>query len=73
MESGENRKMRTLLNTYPVLWFCVTFAVLFAFMIGVTTPNFGAMVRFKIPLLPFFAVFLIVVWKSDQLLPAKKS
>ncbi len=45
----------------PLLLMCVTFSVLFAFIIGVTTPNFGALVRFKIPLIPFFLSSLYVV------------
>jgi hypothetical protein len=38
----------------PLLLFCTLFTILFAFMIGLTTSNFGALVRFKIPILPFF-------------------
>jgi hypothetical protein len=44
----------TLLRTNPLLQMCFLFTMGYAFMIGVTTPNFGAMVRFKIPLLPLF-------------------
>ncbi len=36
-----------------VLLFSFLFSVLFSFMIGLTTSNFGALVRFKIPYLPF--------------------
>ena len=45
----------------PLLLFCVIFAVLFAFMIGLTTSNFGALVRFKIPIIPFFLSTLFIV------------
>jgi hypothetical protein len=38
----------------PLLLVCFTFALLYGFFTGVTTPNFGALVRFKIPLLPLF-------------------
>ncbi len=44
----------SLLRTNPLLQMCFVFAFSYAFMIGVTTPNFGALVRFKIPLLPLF-------------------
>ena len=44
----------SLLRSNPLLQMCYLFSIGYAFMIGVTTPNFGAMVRFKIPLLPFF-------------------
>jgi hypothetical protein len=30
-------------------------------MIGLTTSNFGALVRFKIPLLPFFCTALFMI------------
>ncbi|MBN8692171.1 MAG: hypothetical protein J0L69_03190 [Bacteroidetes bacterium] len=45
----------------PIILFCVIFSILFGFMIGLTTSNFGALVRFKIPLVPYFvsALFLI--------------
>ncbi len=45
----------------PLLLFCVTFSILFAFMIGLTTSNFGALVRFKIPIIPFFLSTLFIV------------
>jgi len=50
-----------LMIKHEILFFCITFAVLFAFMIGLTTPNFGALVRFKIPLIPFFAAWLVIM------------
>jgi hypothetical protein len=66
-------KTVALMKAFPVLWFCLSFSILFAFMIGVTTPNFGALVRFKIPLIPFFSVFLVVIWRSERLmLPESK-
>jgi len=46
----------------PLLLMTTTFALLFAFVCGVSTPNFGALVRFKIPMVPFFisTMFIIV-------------
>jgi hypothetical protein len=46
----------------PILLFCIMFSVLFAFMIGLTTSNFGALVRFKIPLIPFFVSALFIIY-----------
>lgn len=57
-----------LMNKYEILFFCISFAVLFAFMIGLTTPNFGALVRFKIPLIPFFAVWLVIMRNYKKLI-----
>lgn len=43
----------------PIFLFCIVFTIGFGFSIGLTTPNFGALVRFKIPLMPFFVFFLL--------------
>jgi hypothetical protein len=43
-----------LLRSNPLLQMFYVFAFAYAFMIGVTTPNYGALVRFKIPLIPLF-------------------
>lgn len=40
--------------------FTMLFAIAFAFAVGVSTFNFGSLVRYKIPLLPFFLVGLIL-------------
>jgi hypothetical protein len=46
----------------PILLMAAGFALLFAFVCGISTPNFGALVRFKIPMVPFFisTMFIIV-------------
>ncbi len=38
----------------PFLFFCLSFSLLFAFAVGVSTFNFGTLMRYKIPLLPFY-------------------
>ena len=45
----------------PIVLMCLSFSVVFGFVIGISTPNFGALVRFKIPMLPFFITGLIVI------------
>jgi len=45
----------------PIVLMCLAFSVVFGFVIGISTPNFGALVRFKIPMLPFFITGLIVI------------
>lgn len=45
----------------PLLLMSTTFAILFAFAVGVTTPNFGALVRFKIPMVPFFISTMYII------------
>lgn len=57
-----------IISAHPIILFCTIFSVLFAFMIGLTTSNFGALVRFKIPLIPFYvtALFLIDYYYNKE-------
>lgn len=43
----------------PFLIFCLLFTLILGFGVGLSTSNFGALVRYKIPFLPFF-VFLVL-------------
>lgn len=45
----------------PSVIFCLIFSVTFAFAVGVSTYNFGTLTRYRIPLLPFYLIALIVV------------
>lgn len=45
----------------PNVLFTISFALVFAFAIGVSTYNFGTLVRYKVPLLPFFVTALILI------------
>lgn len=46
----------------PLLIFCFSFSLLFAFALGFSTSNFGALVRFRIPFLPFFSLLLLSLY-----------
>jgi hypothetical protein len=46
----------------PNLSFCLAFSIIFAFAVGITSYNFGALSRYKIPCLPFYAAFLLIVY-----------
>lgn len=46
----------------PIVLYSFLFSILFAFMIGVTTSNFGAMVRFKIPLIPLYMASVLILF-----------
>ena len=59
--SVRRRKLVRLVADYPVLLYSLVFALMFAFMIGVTTSNFGALVRFKIPLIPLYMATVMVL------------
>lgn len=45
----------------PDIIFCLVFSVTFAFAVGIATFNFGTLVRYKIPLLPFFSIGLVLL------------
>jgi hypothetical protein len=48
------------------LIFCLVFALIFAFAVGISSYNFGALSRYKIPCLPFYAAFLIVLLEKQK-------
>lgn len=49
-----------LILRHHLLVFSFTFSLFFAFCIGLTTANFGSMVRYKIPAMPFYLASLII-------------
>ena len=65
-------RARWKLYTYlqmPDVLFCLVFAVVFAFAVGVSTFNFGTLSRYKIPMMPYFLLMLGMVhsyWKRDR-------
>ena len=50
-----------LMVTKPVPLFCFSFAIVFAFAVGISTYNFGSLVRYKIPMIPFFVMGLFII------------
>lgn len=50
-----------LIADNPVILYSFLFSILFAFMIGLTTSNFGALVRFKIPLIPLYMASVMII------------
>ena len=45
----------------PFLIYCLSFSLIFAFGVGVAGTNFGALVRYKIPLMPFFFTIVYLI------------
>jgi hypothetical protein len=45
----------------PTIFFCLVFAVIFGFAVGVSSGNFGALSRYKIPALPFYGAVLAIM------------
>jgi len=60
-----NARLFSAVNNPNVL-FALIFSVAFAFAVGVSTFNFGTLVRYKIPLLPFFLVALILIYYHSK-------
>lgn len=50
-----------MIFTDPVTLFCFIYSILFAGFVGITTPNFGALVRYKIPCLAFYLMMLFII------------
>jgi len=50
----------------PLLTLCFVFSIFFAFALGITTANFGALVRYKIPAIPFFLSMLYILDRSKS-------
>ena len=58
----------------PLLLFSFLFSLFFAFTVGLASANFGALVRYKIPLLPFFVSTLFVtLGKVQEVYKQKKT
>jgi hypothetical protein len=53
----------------PEILFCLVFALIFAFAVGLSTGNFGTLSRYKIPVMPYYILGLGLVyyhWKRER-------
>jgi hypothetical protein len=50
----------------PNLCFFLIFSLIFAFAVGISSYNFGALSRYKIPCLPFYAALLLIVYYTGR-------
>jgi hypothetical protein len=50
----------------PDISFSFVFSLIFAFAVGVSSFNFGTLSRYKIPLLPFYAVALVLTFYENK-------
>lgn len=58
------------LSEDPTIQFCLIFSIIFAFAVGISSYNFGALSRYKIPCLSFYALALILIYYKN--IPMKK-
>jgi hypothetical protein len=49
------------ITSNPLVLFCFIFSIFFAFSVAISTSNFGAMVRLRIPQIPFLLSGLVIV------------
>jgi hypothetical protein len=59
-------KSLKIANSDPFLVFSLIFSLSFAFAVGISTANFGTLVRYKIPMMPFYILFLMVLLDKSK-------
>lgn len=67
---GIKKFVFTILNK-PIVLYCLMFSIIFALFVGATTLNFGSLVRYKIPALPFYVIGLFFILYFNNKLKAK--
>ena len=50
----------------PDVSFSFIFSVIFAFAVGVSSFNFGTLARYKIPLMPYYALAIIIIFYENK-------
>lgn len=61
-----------LIASEPIISFCFIFSLIFAVAVGTNSGNFGTLVRYKIPLMPFFLAALYIMQHKAKLSQVKK-
>jgi hypothetical protein len=54
-------RLASILTKQPLILFCLVFSLTFSFAVGISSYNFGTLVRYKIPMLPFFSAALFII------------
>ena len=49
------------------IFFCVMFALLFSALVGLSTPNFGTLARYRIPVIPFYLFGMLLIQQRGLL------
>jgi hypothetical protein len=65
-------KLIKLVSKDPTLTFCLVFSLIFAFAVGISSYNFGALSRYKIPCLPFYGAFLVICLNYSKITQPNK-
>lgn len=56
----------------PLIMYCFLFAVVFGLFVGASTLNFGTLVRYKIPCLPFYSISLFLIYEKVKVRKSRK-
>lgn len=51
----------------PRILMCFVFAFVFAVAVGISSANFGALSRYKIPCMPFYLVMILLMYRKENL------
>ena len=62
-QDGKKGIFKAIFNE-PLLLYSLIFTLIFAFGVGIASTNFGALVRYRIPLIPFYFPLIYVIYKS---------
>jgi hypothetical protein len=58
--------MFRVIGQVPLVMFCLIFGLVFSFAIGFSTSNFGTLVRYKIPAIPFLMAGLFIILEKGK-------
>lgn len=61
-----------LITRDPLIMYCFLFSCVFALFVGASTLNFGSLVRYKIPCIPFYLIALFLVHENAKEKAANK-
>ncbi|HEX8349554.1 MAG TPA: hypothetical protein VF598_06320, partial [Hymenobacter sp.] len=64
-------KSLKLIAAQPILTFCFLFSIVLAIGVGTNSGNFGTLVRYKIPLMPFYLSALYIMQYQAKAVRAK--
>jgi len=62
---GIFRFFKTIIKS-PLVLYCFFYSLLFALFVGATTLNFGTLVRYKIPGIPFYLISLFLILEFNK-------
>jgi hypothetical protein len=62
-------KLKNIIKTFlkePVVPAALAFAITFSFAVGINAGNFGTLVRYKIPMMPFYVAALMIILDANR-------